>query len=203
MGDGDRQGGSEVVVRSSTPDIRQATLQAALDYAALGWPVVPGAIWRGGRFADPVDGAPVLSPYLRPLPDATTDADLVRRWWSAPGRFVPNILTPVSANLGVFTVFATLAEAVARHPWFGADPTPVLAIQGMPLTYFLVRPPMPAVLLSDHASVVDRGMPLPLPPTSVGGTEVLWLITPEEAGNTLVTGDDLADLIHHVERKTA
>ena len=118
-------------MQSSRPNIRQTTLRAALDYAGRGWPVVPGAVWRKGHFADPTDGEPVLSPHLQPLAEATT------------------------------------------------------------------------VLLSDHASVGATGMPLPLPPSSIGGTEVFWLITPEEAGDTLVAGDDLADLIHHLERKTA
>ncbi|MCE7000626.1 hypothetical protein LZG04_38295 [Saccharothrix sp. S26] len=116
---------------------------------------------------------------------------------------MPNILTPVGSSLGAFTVFAALTEVIARHAWFDTDPTPVLAIKGLPVAYFLVAPPIPAVLLSDRASVVEAGMPLPLPPTSIGGTEVFWLITPEEAGNTLRAGDDLADLIHHLERKTA
>ncbi|WP_202919165.1 hypothetical protein [Saccharothrix deserti] len=62
---------------SSTPGTRQNTLQAALDYAAFGWPVVPGAVWHDGGFADPADEQPVADPCLRPVEAATTDAALV------------------------------------------------------------------------------------------------------------------------------
>jgi hypothetical protein len=187
---------------SNPPNTKETALRAALDYVALGWPVVPGAVWRNGHFADPVDGKLFLSPALRPIEEATTDPAKVREWWSAPGLYPPNILTPIGAGLGAFTVSADLTEAIIGHPWFGATPTPVLAIQDMPLAYFLVRPPLPAVLLSDEARVLDAGVPLPLPPTAIGDVEVIWLVTPEQA-NGVVAADELADLIRTVGRKIA
>ena len=96
-----------------------------------------------------------------------------------------------------------LAEAVAGHPGFATQRTPVLAVEGMPLAYFLVAPPLPSVLLSDEARVLDGGTPLPLPPSALGETAVMWLISPDEAGNTLMAGDELADLIGGLERKSA
>jgi hypothetical protein len=187
---------------SNPPNTKETALRAALDYVALGWPVVPGAVWRNGHFADPVDGKLFLSPALRPIEEATTDPAKVREWWSAPGLYPPNILTPIGAGLGAFTVSADLTEAIIGHPWFGATPTPVLAIQDMPLAYFLVRPPLPTVLLSDEARVLDAGVPLPLPPTAIGDVEVIWLVTPEQA-NGVVAADELADLIRTVGRKIA
>ena len=152
--------------------------------------------------ANPVDGELFLSPLLRPIEEATTDPAKIREWWSVPGLFPPNILTPIGTALGAFTVSADLTEAVIGHPWFEATPTPVLAIRHMPLAYFLVGPPLPAVLLSDEARVLDAGVPLPLPPTAIGDVEVIWLVTPEQA-NGVLAGDELADLIRTVGRKIA
>ncbi|GAB2957605.1 bifunctional DNA primase/polymerase [Saccharothrix stipae] len=189
---------------SSTPEIRQTTtLQAALEYAALGWPVIPGAIWHDGRFADPVDELPVAGPCLRPIREATTDASLVREWWSRPGLHEPNVFTVTGPGLGAFALTESLVMALAEDPWFAGLPTPVLALPHLPIAYLLVRPPLPAVLLGDDARVVDAGMPLPLPPSAFGTTPVIWLVTPEQAGNRLIPGDALADLVQSYERKSA
>jgi hypothetical protein len=190
-------------VLSSTPNTQQTMLQAALDYAALGWPVIPGAIWHEGRFADPVDEQHVTNPCLRPANEATTDAALVSDWWSTPGLHAPNIFTVTSTGLGAFTVAEPLVMALAEDPWFAALPTPVLAFPNMPIAYFLVRPPMPSVLLSDQARVADAGMPLPLPPSALDTMPVIWLVTPEQAGNVLMPGDVLADVIQIYERESA
>ncbi len=108
---------------------RHDNVRAALDYAALGWPVVPGAVWRDGCFADPMDERPITSPFLRPIDEATTDADVVRKWWSSSGLREPNVFAVTGSGLGAFTVFESLAEAIAGHPRFTGRPTPVLAIQ--------------------------------------------------------------------------
>ncbi|MFD0204282.1 MULTISPECIES: hypothetical protein [Saccharothrix] len=92
---------------------------------------------------------------------------------------------------------------MADNSGFAVFPTPVLAFPNMPIAYFLVRPPMPSVLLSHEAHVVGTGMPMPLPPSALGTTPVVWLVTPEQAGNRLVPGDALADLIYRVEGKCA
>ncbi|MFD0201754.1 MULTISPECIES: bifunctional DNA primase/polymerase [Saccharothrix] len=181
----------------------RTTLQAALGYADLGWPVLPGAVWHDGRFADPANENPVANPCLRPLGVATTDAHLVREWWSAPGLHMPNVFTVTGSALGAFMVAEPLVTALADDPRFGARPTPVLAFPNLPLAYFLVRPPMPSVLLSDAARVVGTGMPLPLPPSALETMPVIWLITPDEAGDTLMPGDALADLIQAHERDAA
>ncbi|MFD0200571.1 MULTISPECIES: bifunctional DNA primase/polymerase [Saccharothrix] len=182
---------------------RRDNLQAALDYAALGWPVVPGAVWHGGRFADPVDERPVTSPLLQPVEASTSGTELVRQWWSTPGLHAPNVFTVTGDRLGAFAVFDSLAEAIGKDPWFTARRTPVLAVQGMPLAYFLVRPPVPEFVLSDEARVLPDRTPIPLPPSALGRTAVIWLITPAEARDDIATGDELADLIHLLERRIA
>lgn len=188
---------------TSTPDNPPTTtsLQAALDYAALGWPVLPGAIWHDGRFADPTTELPVTGPCLRPIEEATTEAELVSEWWSTPGLHAPNVFTVTGADLGAFVVGESVVMALADNPWFAAFPTPVLSFPNMPLAYFLVRPPVPSVLLSDEARVVDAGMPMPLPPSALETTPVIWLVTPEQAGNVLMPGDALADLIQGFEKR--
>jgi hypothetical protein len=188
----------------STPDTPPpTTLQAALSYAELGWPVLPGAIWHDGHFADPVNGQPVTSPCLRTIVEATTDPTLVREWWSAPGPREPNVFSVTGSELGAFAVAESLVMALADDPWFTALPTPVLAFPHMPIAYFLVQPPVPSVLPSKDARVVDAGMPMPLPPSALDTTSVIWLVTPEQAGNRLMPGDLLADLIQSYERKIA
>ncbi|MFJ6674250.1 bifunctional DNA primase/polymerase [Actinosynnema sp. NPDC091369] len=177
--------------------------QAALDYAEMGWPVLPGAIWHNGHFADPADESRVIDPCLRPSEEATTDARRVREWWSMPGRHQPNVLTVTGTRLGAFMVAENLVMRLTDDPRFAASPTPVLAFPNMPIAYFLVQPPVPSVLLSAQARVVAAGMPIPLPPSALDTTPVMWLVTPEQAGNRLVSGDALADLIHEHERKAA
>jgi hypothetical protein len=82
-------------------------------------------------------------------------------------------------------------------------PTPVLTFPHMPIAYLLVRPPMPSLLLGNDARVMEAGMPMPLPPSALDTTPVVWLITPEQAGNRLVPGDALADLIQSYEEMIA
>ncbi|TQM81265.1 bifunctional DNA primase/polymerase-like protein [Saccharothrix saharensis] len=187
---------------TSTPNTEPSTtLQAALAHAELGWPVIPGAIWHDGHFASPVDELPVTSPCLRPIKAATTDAELVREWWSTPGLHQPNVFTVTGPEVGAFAVAESLVMTLADDPWFAGLPTPVLAFPNMPIAYFLVRPPMPSVLMSDEARVMKAGMPMPLPPSALETTPVIWLVTPEQAGNRLMPGDALADLIQSYEKR--
>lgn len=181
-------------------DTASTTFRAALDYAALGWPVLPGAIWREGRFVDPVDGQPVTSPFLRPVDEATTDAELIRQWWSVPAADMPLVLTVTGTAVGAVSMYESLLEAVVQHPWFIARPTPVALIPAMPLAFFLVRPPLPQVPFSDEARVVNEGTTLPLPPSAMSETAVIWLVSPEEAGNVLLLGHELGDLIRSLKR---
>lgn len=163
--------------QSDTP--LPAALRAAFDYVAMGWPVIPGAVWHHGRFAVPVDGSPVAHPFLRPVQEATTGTGLVEEWWSGAGRHTPNVFTVTGPSLGAFAVFDTLAEVIARHPRFADSPTPVLAVPAMPLAYFLVRPPVPSVLLTGDARVLAPGTILPLPPSALGEVAVCGSSAPK------------------------
>ncbi|MCE6995251.1 bifunctional DNA primase/polymerase [Saccharothrix sp. S26] len=175
------------------------TSEAALDYVERGWPVVPGAIWHDGHFADPTDERQVVNPLLLGVDQATTDAEEARVMWSVPGLNRPNVFTVTGSGLGAFMVFDSLAEAIARHPAFVVRRTPVLVIQGMPSAYFLVRPPVPSVLLNGEARVVASGTPVTLPPSAFGETAVMWSVTPGEANGTLMAGGEPADIVENLE----
>ncbi|MBW4719657.1 hypothetical protein [Saccharothrix obliqua] len=83
-------------------------LTAALAYAEMGWPVVPGAVWREGGFIDPASGEPADEVVLRPI--ETADLDVVREWWSAPGLHAPTVLAVTGPTLGAVTVHESLAD---------------------------------------------------------------------------------------------
>lgn len=128
----------------------------------------------------------------------------MREWWSRPGLHRPSVLTVTGSRLGAFMVAESLVMTLADGPRFAASPTPVPAFPNMPIAYFLVEPPVPSVLLSSGARVVDARMPIPLPPSALDTTPVMWLVTPEQAAKRLMPADALADLIHdHESRKTA
>lgn len=150
-----------------------------------------------------MDEQPVTSPCLRPIAEATTDVSQVREWWSAPGLHQPNVFTVTGPGLGAFMVAEPLVMALADDPWFAAFPTPALSFPNMPIAYFLVLPPLPAVLLGHEARVVEAGLPLPLPPSALETTPVIWLVTPSRRATSLMPGDVLADLIQTYERKSA
>ncbi len=71
----------------------------------------------------------------------------------------------------------------------------MLGIPRMPLAYFLVRPPVPAVMARDELRVLPEGTTLPLPPTAIGQASAFWLVSPAEAGKVLLLGDEFADLV--------
>lgn len=44
---------------------------------------------------------------------------------------------------------------------------------------------------------------MPLPPSALEATSASWLVTPEQAGNTLLPGEESADLIQWLGGKSA
>ncbi|MEU4803073.1 bifunctional DNA primase/polymerase [Actinosynnema sp. NPDC023587] len=177
-------------------DVEQSEeLRKALEYAEMGWPVLPGAVWHDGHFVDPANGEPTESAMLRPIDTATTDPDLIHEWWSSDGLQVPAVLGVTGPKLSAVTVYETLAEVILGHKWFATRPTPMLGLAQMPLAYFLVRPPVPVVMVRDDVRVLPEGTTLPLPPTAVGQAAASWLVSPEEAGNVLLLGDEFADMV--------
>ncbi|WP_433271857.1 hypothetical protein ACQPZF_14140 [Actinosynnema sp. CS-041913] len=98
-------------------------------------------------------------------------------------------------TLGAVSVHESLVEEIAGHPWFQTRPTPVLAIPGMPLAYFLVKPPCPLMLVRDEVRLLPDGTTLPLPPAAIGDTAAEWLVSPEEVGGVMLPGDEFEALL--------
>ncbi|WP_233812855.1 hypothetical protein [Saccharothrix sp. S26] len=125
---------------------------------------------------------------------------MVRAWWSAPSLHPPTVLAVTGARLAAVSVYESRVDAIVGHPGFTTKPTPVFAIPGMPMAYFLVKPPCSITVDRDEVRVLAEGTTLPLPPATIGNTAALWLVSPEEAGNTMLLGDEFEALLGAVER---
>lgn len=105
-------------------------VRAVLEYAELGWPVIPGAhpLREGGRACScdrvgcPDPGAHPLSPAW-PI-QATTDPATLRRWWENDPE--ANVILPTGRVFDVFDVPASVGSAAlaAMHA-VGFDAGPV------------------------------------------------------------------------------
>ena len=178
-------------------------VDAALGYAAMGWRVLPGAVWRGGKLIDPATDTEVDDIALRPRHEATTDPDLVREWWNLPDDTGPVVLGVAGASLGFVSARNDRAETITGSRWFAARPTPVLDLSGLPLTLFVVRPPFPDGFDSDEIRRFPEDSVIPLPPTTAGGAAVTWRVSPWQTNRTLLTAAEFAELITTTENTPA
>jgi hypothetical protein len=98
-GEGEPQDCSRPGPTSGTP---LRPLDAALAYAAKGWPVFPTAIING-------DKVPVMTEHG--LKDASTDPDKITAWWSRRPRALISIATGPSSGVVVLDVDTKHADA--------------------------------------------------------------------------------------------
>ncbi|MEV0613932.1 bifunctional DNA primase/polymerase [Nonomuraea sp. NPDC050404] len=123
---------------------RPTRISTVLEYAAMGWSVVPGAFpLRQGpracscdRLGCPDPGAHPLSPawHLQ----ATTDAALLTRWWQAEPE--ANVILPTGRVFDVFDVpLAAGLSALTRIDAADAHPGPVAANGDRVLFYVATR----------------------------------------------------------------
>ncbi|MEV5326575.1 bifunctional DNA primase/polymerase [Nonomuraea sp. NPDC052634] len=123
---------------------RPTRIETVLEYAAMGWPVVPGAhpLRQGPRACScdrlgcPDPGAHPLSPawHLQ----ATTDAAVLTRWWQNEPE--TNIILPTGRVFDVFDVpLAAGLSALTRIDAAGAHPGPVAARGDRVLFYVATR----------------------------------------------------------------
>ncbi|WP_046471801.1 bifunctional DNA primase/polymerase [Allosalinactinospora lopnorensis] len=117
-------------------------LEAALDYAALGWSVCRGAEpgGAGGR-ACGCDRMGCPDPAAHPLSaawglEATTSPETIRRWWTeTPGA---NVILPTGRVFDVFDVPADAGVmALARMDRAGVNAGPVAAVDGRRYLFFV------------------------------------------------------------------
>lgn len=117
-------------------------LAAARDYAALGWPSVPGACTPvGGDRACSCDRIGCPDPAAHPVSaiwarQATTDLETLERWWYE--RPQANIVLPTGRIFDVFDVPAAAgASALARMTAEEQPLGPVAAIGGERYLFFV------------------------------------------------------------------
>ncbi|WP_017538178.1 bifunctional DNA primase/polymerase [Nocardiopsis halophila] len=116
--------------------------EAALAYAAMGWPVCRGAApsTMGGR-ACGCDRLGCPDPAAHPVSaawavEATTDAAVVDRWWTAQPE--SNVILPTGRVFDVFDVPAQAGVmAMARMDRAGAAPGPVAAVDARRYLFFV------------------------------------------------------------------
>lgn len=121
---------------------RDRMAAAALDYAALGWPVFPGASPHpGGDRACSCDRIGCPDPAAHPVsaawaPQATTDPEVIGRWWAE--RPDANIILPTGRVFDVFDIPADAgALALARIERGDLPVGPVASVGGDRYLFFV------------------------------------------------------------------
>ncbi|MBB5955876.1 hypothetical protein FHS29_002457 [Saccharothrix tamanrassetensis] len=123
---------------------------------------------------------------------ATTDEDLVRRWWPVlPSRLTRSVLAVTQPNLVGVGVELERAERAVAHESFAECPTPVVVIPTLP---------NPAVFLVSSSrgligeDVFPIGATIPLPPAVAEDQQTRWL-SPMVECESLMAGEQLALLL--------
>ncbi|MFD0203820.1 MULTISPECIES: hypothetical protein [Saccharothrix] len=173
-------------------------LETALECVARGWPVVPGALWVGDSYVDPVTDADCDALALSSPAMATLDPEEVRRLWPVSGG---NVTRSALAVLGTLMTAVVVepepARRVVASKAFRTSPTPVVMLP-VPTLGLLIESAVFVVSSAeglDERLVFPRGAMLPLPPAVVEGHRTRWLVSPAECDGLLMSGPDLADLL--------
>ncbi|OOC55801.1 MULTISPECIES: bifunctional DNA primase/polymerase [Nocardiopsis] len=131
---------AEVLYRRKRRHAADSMLDAALGYAALGWPVARGTS-PGQDRACSCDRMGCPDPAAHPVTmawgvEASTDADVIRRWWTATPE--ANIILPTGR---VFDVFDVPREAgvmaLARMGRSGVPSGPVATAETSRYLFFV------------------------------------------------------------------
>ncbi|PRX99893.1 bifunctional DNA primase/polymerase [Allonocardiopsis opalescens] len=132
----------ELVTRKGQQRGPSRTLAAALEYAALGWPVCPGAYpLRDGPRACSCDRIGCPDPGGHPASavwgwQATTEPETIGRWWAAEPE--ANIVLPTGRVFDVFDVPAAAGVmALARMGRAGVHVGPVAAYDAQRYLFFV------------------------------------------------------------------
>ncbi|WP_446725099.1 bifunctional DNA primase/polymerase [Nocardiopsis sp. N85] len=203
---------ADVLYRRKRRPAMDGMVDAALGYAALGWPVVRGTA-PGHDRACTCDRMGCPDPAAHPATmawgvEASTDGDTIRRWWAADPE--ANVILPTGRVFDVFDVpRAAGVMALARMGRSGVPAGPVAALGSRYLFFVATRSPvdedewwschldcvpeaieeMPGLRWHCRDSFV-LGAPSRLP----GGGSVSWIRTPRDGGGTVVLPDPIAVL---------
>ncbi|MFD7593363.1 bifunctional DNA primase/polymerase [Kitasatospora sp. NPDC059812] len=160
-----------------------AALTAAVDHR---WPVVPGAVLRGGQCScgDQDCVVPGAHPHDPSLLAATTDARMVRWWWERQSPDAPVLAATGSVVSAVSLPAAAGARALV---YLGALRLPLGPVLAMPGRYALLVAPYSLDALGEMlaqlpwvpGSLRYHGVDgfLPLPPGGAAG-RVRWVLAP-------------------------
>ncbi|WP_371517960.1 bifunctional DNA primase/polymerase [Kitasatospora sp. NBC_01300] len=160
-----------------------AALTAAVDHR---WPVVPGAVLRGGQCScgDQDCAVPGAHPHDPSLLAATTDARMVRWWWERQSPDAPVLAATGSVVSAVSLPAAAGARALV---YLGALRLPLGPVLAMPGRYALLVAPYSLDALGEMlaqlpwvpGSLRYHGVDgfLPLPPGGAAG-RVRWVLAP-------------------------
>ncbi|MBP2477600.1 hypothetical protein JOF53_006472 [Crossiella equi] len=173
------------------------SLKAALAYADLGLPVLPGTAWDGCWFRHPFSGAtaPALQPLMPPT-GATTSEGTLRAWWGCARWFSPTVLLQSGAAFDVLTAdipvvrsalsrgaFRFYKGAVLCNPWWGK--AMILVEPGAAVPECVAKPTTLEVMPPTWIAVT---------PTQARGVAASWWIPPE-APSAIGNSDMVATLL--------
>ncbi|WP_367127877.1 hypothetical protein [Saccharothrix sp. HUAS TT1] len=158
---------------------------------------MPGALWVGDSYVDPVTNAECDALALASPAMATLDPEEVRRLWPvSDGGVTRSALAVLGKLMAAVVVEPELARRVVDSEAFRASPTPVVMLP-VPTLGLMIESAVFVVSSAeglDERLVFPRGSMLPLPPAVVEGHKAEWLVSPAECGE-LMSGPDLADLL--------
>lgn len=185
-------------IRPFVPLDRMRLRRQAQRYAEHGWAVTPGACLTGHRFDCGRPGCPIMMchPAMEAWEDtATTDDDLVHRWWR---RRPYSVLLVTGRRFDALEVPAALGLRVlgsARLHRAGIGPVAVTAAGRWMV---LVRPGAP--LRSELAHRLDvvrhgHGSWIPAPPSRMLEGPVRWAVPPERTQWSLPDPETVQDLL--------
>ena len=155
---------------------------AAEQYAALGWPVLPGPVCDGLTTWHPASHAP-LGPREPTVPrcEATVDRGVVSRWWSVHRQ---TILAPAGRRFDVIRAPGLLGwDALAAFD--GGAPLGPVALSPHGVLFFAE----PGTVVDLHldsvpgVEIVSPGVLVALPPSRVVAGAVRWRISPLDRGD--------------------
>ncbi|WP_158841132.1 hypothetical protein [Saccharothrix deserti] len=167
-------------------------LETALECVARGWPVLPGALWVGDTYVDPVTNFDGDSLALCSVDRAVLDPDEVRRMWPVLGEGVTRSALAVLGTIVAVAVEPERARRVVESERFRASPTPVVMMP-VPLVGLMIEHAVFVLSSSDGLDdelVFPPNATLPLPPAVVEGYEVRWLVPPARCDG-LMAGQEL------------
>ncbi|WP_230565938.1 hypothetical protein [Saccharothrix luteola] len=159
--------------------------------------MVPGALWVGDTYVDPVTDSECDALALSSSAMATLDPDEVRRLWPVTvGNVTRSTLAVLGTLMTAVVVEPEQARRVVESEVFRASPTPVVLLP-VPTLGLMIESAVFVVSSADGLDeklVFPPGGVLPLPPAVVEGESTRWLV-PLTDCEGLMTGPVLARLL--------